>query len=85
MRIPSKDLSRISIECGVCGAEMTVDIIRDEHKVAIVRASQQGRPMQCSVCRAPLNLQDGLNSLLDWYDKANKAGYTVFFRLRTNK
>ncbi len=80
--IPYRDLTRISLECKQCEAETAIDISKDKHRR--VELNEREKPMKCPVCGADFDsqLRGAFSDLLNWYEKVEKSGHKVFFKIR---
>jgi transcription elongation factor Elf1 len=80
IRIPFGDLTRVSFDCKQCGAEITVDISKEEH----FSVANHEQPMKCPICggRFDSQLKQSFSTLSDWLDRVRQSGHHVYFRIR---
>lgn len=80
LRIPFKDLSHICIECGVCQAEIIIDVANEKHR----KIDWKHAKFACPVCSNLLDSQirNALEGFVQWYECLVDSKQSVSFRIR---
>ena len=80
LKIPFQDLTRISIECKTCHAEIIIDIATERHR----KIDWEEVGFACPACssRPDSQVRTALKSFVNWYDCLIESKETVSLRIR---
>ncbi len=81
LKIPYDDLTRLSIECPTCHAEISIDLKQDRH---LKMDWDNNVHFACAVCKELFekDLRFALTSFRSMYNYLQSAKLSVFFRIK---
>jgi len=87
IKIPYEDLTKVTIVCTRCGAEITANLTERKQSRLYPAGLERGAviaPIDCVLCGEPLapGLITALTSLRAWHDGIRACGYKAFFRIK---